>query len=62
MATILADRGVAVRAGHHCAMPLMKRLAVPATVRASFAVHTTRSDIDCLVEAIQAVLTIFGEE
>ena len=62
IATILADRGVAVRAGHHCAMPLMKRLAVPATVRASFAVHTTRSDIDRLVEAIQAVLTIFGEE
>ena len=62
IATILADQGVAVRAGHHCAMPLMKRLAVPATVRASFAVHTTRSDVDRLVDAIQAVLAIFGEE
>ena len=62
IATILADQGLAVRAGHHCAMPLMKRLEVPATVRASFAVHTTRSDIDRLVDGVQAVLTIFGEE
>ena len=62
IATILADQGVAVRAGHHCAMPLMKRLSVPATVRASFAIHTTRSDVDRLVDAIQAVLAIFGEE
>ena len=61
IATILADRGVAVRAGHHCAMPLMARLEVPATVRASFAMHTTRDDVDRLVEGLQAVLAIFGD-
>ena len=62
IATILSEQAIAVRAGHHCAMPLMKRLAVPATVRASFAVHNTRDDVDRLVAGLRVVLDIFGRE
>ena len=62
IATILSEQAIAVRAGHHCAMPLMKRLAVPATVRASFAVHNTREDVDRLVAGLRVVLDIFGRE
>jgi cysteine desulfurase/selenocysteine lyase len=60
VAEILGSRGVCVRAGHHCAQPLMKRFAVAATSRASFAVHTTRSDVDALVGAIHEVRRIFA--
>ncbi len=60
VATILDQQGVAVRAGHHCAMPLMRWLDVPATVRASFYLYTTQEDIDALVEALQAVRSVFG--
>ena len=49
---ILDRHGVAVRAGHHCAQPLMDRLGVAATARASFAVYNTREEIDRLVEAL----------
>ena len=59
-ATILDDAGVAVRAGHHCAQPLMDWLDVPATARASFAVHSDRSDIEALVRGIEQVKRIFG--
>jgi len=52
---ILGSRGVCVRAGHHCAQPLMRRLGVPATSRASFAVHNTLADIDRLVEGLGVV-------
>lgn len=52
-ATLLDHRGVAVRHGHHCTMPLHKILGVPATTRASFGVYTTRADIDALTEAIE---------
>jgi cysteine desulfurase/selenocysteine lyase len=52
---ILGARGVCVRAGHHCAQPLMRRLGVPATARASFAAHNTRADVDRLVEGIHDV-------
>ena len=56
----IADRhGVAIRAGHHCAMPLMRRYGVPATSRASLAVYNTRSDIDALVESLRTVREIF---
>jgi cysteine desulfurase/selenocysteine lyase len=49
----LCDReAVCIRAGHHCAMPLMRMLGVPATARASFHVYNTREDIDRLVEAL----------
>ncbi|MGY8736832.1 MAG: cysteine desulfurase, partial [bacterium] len=50
--TCLDGEGVAVRAGHHCAQPLMKRMGVPATARASFAFYNTREDIDRLVKAL----------
>ncbi|MDX6718239.1 MAG: cysteine desulfurase / selenocysteine lyase [Solirubrobacteraceae bacterium] len=60
VAEILGSHGVCVRAGHHCAQPLMKRFAVAATSRASFAVHTTRSDVDALVGAIHEVRRIFA--
>ena len=59
-ATILDDAGVAVRAGHHCAQPLMGWLGVPATARASFAAHSDSSDIEALVRGIQQVKRIFG--
>jgi len=59
-ATILDDAGVAVRAGHHCAQPLMDWLGVPATARASFAAHSDSSDIDALVSGIEQVKRIFG--
>jgi cysteine desulfurase/selenocysteine lyase len=50
--TVLDQRGVAIRAGHHCAQPLMERLGVPATARASVGVYTTRADLDRLRDAI----------
>ena len=59
-ATILDDAGVAVRAGHHCAQPLMDWLSVPATARASFAAHSDSSDIEALVRGIEQVKRIFG--
>jgi cysteine desulfurase/selenocysteine lyase len=58
--TILDDAGVAVRAGHHCAQPLMEVLGVPATARASFAAHSDSSDIEALVRGIHQVKRIFG--
>jgi cysteine desulfurase / selenocysteine lyase len=58
-ATILDDNGVAVRAGHHCAQPLMEWLGVPATARASFAAHSDSSDIEALVRGIEQVKRIF---
>ncbi len=60
VASALDARGVAVRAGHHCAQPLMRALGVRSTVRASFWLHTTRADIDLLVEAIEEVRDFFG--
>lgn len=58
--TILDSNGIAVRAGHHCAMPVMERLGVPATARASLAFYNTESEIDALVEGLQKVREIFG--
>jgi cysteine desulfurase/selenocysteine lyase len=57
---ILGREGVCIRAGHHCAQPLMRRLGVAATSRASFAVHTTRDDVDRLVDALASVRSVFG--
>ena len=57
---ILGREGVCIRAGHHCAQPLMRRLGVSATSRASFAVHTTRDDVDRLVDALASVRSVFG--
>lgn len=58
--TILDTQGVAVRAGHHCAKPLMRRLGVPATVRASFYLYNTEEDVDRLVGALGEVRRLFG--
>jgi cysteine desulfurase / selenocysteine lyase len=57
---ILDRHGVAVRAGHHCAQPLMDRLGVPATARASFGVYTTPEEIDRLVEGLHDARKVFG--
>jgi cysteine desulfurase/selenocysteine lyase len=58
--TILDQEGVAIRAGHHCAMPVMQRFGVPATARASFAIYNTIEEIDVMVQAIHRVLKVFG--
>lgn len=58
--TVLDHEGIAVRAGHHCAMPLMERFAVPATVRASFGLYNTEQDIDALVGALQLTKRLFA--
>jgi cysteine desulfurase/selenocysteine lyase len=57
--TVLDHEGVAVRTGHHCAMPVMEHFAVPATVRASLALYNTRGDIDRLIAAILKVKEVF---
>ena len=46
---MLDDEGIAIRAGHHCAQPVMRRFGVPATARASFAFYNTREEVDALV-------------
>jgi len=60
IAEILGSSGVCVRAGHHCAQPLMQRFGVAATTRASFAVHNTRADVDALIDGLNDVRKIFG--
>lgn len=56
---LLDKLGVAVRTGHHCAMPLMERLGIPGTVRASFAVYNTESEVDAFVSALERVVSMF---
>jgi cysteine desulfurase/selenocysteine lyase len=58
--TVLDRFGVAVRVGHHCAQPLMARLGVPATARASFAPYNIRDDVDALVRGIRESQRVFG--
>jgi cysteine desulfurase/selenocysteine lyase len=60
VATILDRHGIAVRAGHHCAQPLMRRFGVAATTRASFAVYSTTSDVEALVRGLHAVREVFA--
>ena len=60
VATILDEGGVAIRAGHHCAQPLMDYLGVPATARASFGIYSDDSDVAALVDGIERVRKIFG--
>jgi len=60
VAQILDEDGVAVRAGHHCAMPLHEKLNLPATTRASFYLYTTEAEIDLLVNGLEKVKTLFG--
>jgi cysteine desulfurase/selenocysteine lyase len=57
--TMLDHHGVAIRAGHHCCQPLMDRMGVPATARASFALYNSRADVDALVSALSTVRARF---
>ncbi|MGO1080112.1 SufS family cysteine desulfurase [Inquilinus sp. CA228] len=59
--TVIDQAGVAVRAGHHCAQPLMERLGLPATARASFALYNTKAEIDVMAEALGKVVKLFGK-
>ena len=58
--TILDEAGVAIRAGHHCAQPLMRHLGVEATARASFGIYSDQGDVDALVAGLERVRKIFG--
>ena len=58
--TILDQEGIAVRAGHHCAQPVMQRFKVPATARASFAFYNTKEEVDILASTIEKVIEIFS--
>jgi len=60
LATILDEDSVCVRAGHHCAQPLMRRLDVPATARASFYVYNTEADVDALIAGVERAREVFG--
>jgi cysteine desulfurase/selenocysteine lyase len=60
LGTILDEENVAIRAGHHCAQPLMDHLGVPATARASFGLYSDESDIAALLEGIERTQRIFG--
>jgi len=54
-AALLDEKGIAVRAGHHCAQPLMKRLGIVGTLRASFSVYNTPAEVERLAEAVKGV-------
>jgi cysteine desulfurase/selenocysteine lyase len=58
--TILDQEGIAVRAGHHCAQPVMQFFQVPATARASFAFYNTREEVDKLAAAVEKVIEVFA--
>ena len=60
MGTLLDRLGIAVRTGHHCAEPLMRRLGIEGTVRASLGLYTTKAEIDVLVAGIERVRKMFG--
>ena len=59
LGTILDTEGVAIRAGHHCTMPLMKRFGIPGTARASLALYNDESDVDALAAAIRRAQDLF---
>ena len=59
LGTYLDRQGIAIRTGHHCTMPLMGKLGVPATARASLYVYNTEAEIDCLIDAIHGALRYF---
>lgn len=60
LGTIVMREGVAIRTGHHCAQPVMDRLGIPATARASLAMYNTREEIDALVSALHTARKVFG--
>jgi cysteine desulfurase/selenocysteine lyase len=57
---LLNEQGIAVRTGHHCAQPLMDRLGVPGTVRASFSMYNTEEDVRSLLTGIRKAQALFG--
>ena len=59
LGTLLDRLGIAVRTGHHCAQPLMQRMGIPGTVRASFALYNTMEEVDALVAAVDRVRKMF---
>jgi len=60
ISTILDKKGVAIRAGHHCAQPLMAHMGVTATGRASFAMYNTKQEVDALVDALELAHELLG--
>ncbi len=60
LGTFLDHYGIAVRAGHHCTMPVMDFFQVPATVRASFGIYNTRQEVDLLIDALKEIIEVFG--
>jgi cysteine desulfurase/selenocysteine lyase len=58
--TVLDQHGVAIRAGHHCAMPVMERYGIPGTARASFAFYNTRAEVDQMIEALRLAIRMFA--
>lgn len=58
--TILDQLGIAVRTGHHCTQPLMERLGLPGTIRASFAFYNTRAEVDALADGLRRVQALFS--
>jgi cysteine desulfurase/selenocysteine lyase len=57
---MLDSLGIAIRAGHHCAMPVMEFYQVPATARASFGMYNTQAEIDVLISGIKNLIEMFG--
>ncbi len=57
---MLDARGIAVRTGHHCAMPVMEFFGVPATTRASFALYNTHAEVDALAEGVREAIRMLG--
>jgi len=57
---VLDDDGIAVRVGHHCAWPLMRRFQIPATTRATFYLYNTQEDVYALVESVKRAIKFFG--
>jgi cysteine desulfurase/selenocysteine lyase len=60
VSTVIDRSGIAVRAGHHCAQPLMERLGVSATCRASFAMYNTKAEVDALADALERGRALFA--
>jgi cysteine desulfurase/selenocysteine lyase len=60
LSQLLDEEGIAIRSGHHCAQPLMRRLGVAATARASFYLYNTEEEVDALVEALGRAREFFG--
>jgi cysteine desulfurase/selenocysteine lyase len=60
LGTILDAEGVAIRAGHHCAQPLMERFGIAATARASFAAYNTRAEVETLERGVRRARELFG--